>query len=56
METIVERCAGLDVHKDTVTASLRAPAPGGGRRQQIAEFRATTAGLLALRDWLPPKR
>jgi transposase len=52
METIVERCAGLDVHKDMVTACLRTPAPGGGRRQQIGEFKATTAGLLALRDWL----
>jgi transposase len=56
METMVERCAGLDVHKDTVMACLRLPAEGGGRRQEIAEFRATTAGLLALRDWLVAER
>jgi hypothetical protein len=25
VETLVERCAGLDVHKDSVTACLTAP-------------------------------
>ena len=31
VETIVERPAGLDVHKAQVTACVRVPAPGGGR-------------------------
>jgi hypothetical protein len=55
VETIVERCAGLDVHKDMVTACLRTPAPGGGRRQQIGEFRTDTAApsaaLSTARAW-----
>ncbi len=29
METLLERCAGLDVHKDTVVASVRLPGAEG---------------------------
>jgi transposase len=56
METIVERPAGLDVHKAWVTACVRIPAAGGGREEQIAEFQATVSGLLTLRDWLAAHR
>lgn len=52
METIVERPAGLDVHKAQVTACVRIPAEGGGRVEHIAEFKTTVSGLLTLRDWL----
>jgi transposase len=52
METVVERPAALDVHKEQVTACVRVPAGGGGREQQIAEFPTTVRGLLALHDWL----
>lgn len=52
METIVERAAGLDVHKAQVTACVRVPGRGGGRRQELAEFQTTVRGLLGLRDWL----
>jgi transposase len=52
METIVERPAGLDVHKAQVTACARTPAAGGGREEHLAEFETTVAGLLVLRDWL----
>lgn len=52
METIVERPAGLDVHKTQVTACVRVPAQDGGREQHVAEFPTTVAGLLTLRDWL----
>ena len=52
METIVERPGALDVHKAQVTACVRTPAEGGGRKQHVAEFATTVAGLLALRDWL----
>jgi len=52
METLVERCAGLDVHKNTVVACLRLPG-GKGRRQVVhRRFGTTTPQLLALRDWL----
>ena len=52
METIVERAAGLDVHKAQVTACVRVPGRGGQRAQEVAEFQTTVAGLLSLRDWL----
>ena len=53
MDVLVERCAGLDVHRDDVVATVRVP--GSGRRrweQQTRTFRATLAGLLALSEWL----
>jgi transposase len=56
METIVERPAGLDVHKAQVTACVRAPTQDGGREQHLAEFPTTVAGLLTLRDWLVAHR
>jgi transposase len=50
---MVERCAGLDVHRDDVVATVRVP--GQGRRrwdQQTRTFRATFAGLAELAAWL----
>jgi transposase len=52
MDVVVDRCAGLDVHKDTVVACVRAPGPGGTRREAVATFGTVTVELLALRDWL----
>jgi transposase len=49
MDVVVERCAGLDVHRDNVVATVRFP--GAGRRrfeQQTRTFSATLAGLAAL--------
>jgi hypothetical protein len=51
METIVQRPAALDVHKEHVTACVRVPGDGG-REQHVVEFSTTVAGLLTLRDWL----
>lgn len=56
METIVERAAGLDVHKAQVTACVRVPGRGRERAQEVAEFQTTVPGLLALRDWLKAHR
>jgi transposase len=56
METIVERAAGLDVHKAQVTAAVRVPGRGRERAQELAEFQTTVRGLLALRDWLKAHR
>lgn len=56
METLHERVCGLDVHKDTVMACLRVPGPGGRRESHLHEFATTTAGLLALGDWLVAHR
>jgi transposase len=49
MDVVVERCAGLDVHRDNVVATVQVP--GDGRRrwaQQTQTFRATLAGLAEL--------
>ena len=52
MDTVVERCSGLDVHKDTVVACVRRPGEGGKRHQEVRTFGTTTKELLRLRDWL----
>ena len=59
MDVLVERCAGLDVHRDTVVATVRLPAEGGGgkqREQETRTFTTTTAGIRALSDWLAGNR
>jgi transposase len=52
MNRLIERCAMLDVHKSQITACVRVPDGRGGRCQEVCEFRATTAGLVTLADWL----
>src|SRR5215218_8359327 len=52
VERIIERCAGLDVHKSSVTACVRISRESEGLHQEIREFATTTRGLLLLRDWL----
>lgn len=56
MECVIERGAGLDVHRDTVAACVRVPEPAGQRGQHIKTFGTTAAELLALRDWLEAHR
>jgi transposase len=51
MEVIYPRCAGLDVHKQTVVACVRI-AGDGPPLQEVRSFASTTSGLLALADWL----
>jgi transposase len=52
MEVVVERCAGIDVHKDMVAVCVRVPGPDGERVAELAEFSTFTEDLLVLRDWL----
>jgi transposase len=51
MEVLHQRCAGLDVHKNTVVACVRIAARGQTRRE-VRTFTTTTRDLLALADWL----
>jgi transposase len=51
MEVLHPRCAGLDVHKDSVMAAVRIAAPGGASIE-VRRFETTTPGLLALGAWL----
>jgi len=52
MDVVVARCAGLDVHKDTVVACVRTPGPDGVRASETRTCGTLTVELLALRDWL----
>ena len=51
MEVLHRRCAGLDVHKKTVVASVRT-AEENRVTTEVKTFATTTAGLLTLSDWL----
>jgi hypothetical protein len=51
MEVLHPRCAGLDVHKDSVVAAIRLAA-NGEPKTEIRTFATTMPGLLALSDWL----
>src|SRR5947208_12504760 len=52
METVYERCCGLDIHKRTVVACLLTPGPGGRPAKAIRSFGTMTEELLGLADWL----
>lgn len=56
MERIVERCAFLDIHRDTAVTCVRTPDGAGGRRKETRTFGTTTGQILALRDWLVEQR
>ena len=51
MNVMHERCAGLDVHKETVVACRRVM-QGARVVREARTFATTTRGLLALADWL----
>ena len=46
MDVIVERSAGLDVHKAQVTACVRVPSEDGERRSEVREFSTMVGGRL----------
>jgi transposase len=50
MEVLYPRCAGLDVHKDTVVACVRCVSAPTAR--EVRTFGTTTSALLELADWL----
>jgi len=53
MEQLHSRCAGLDVHKETVVACIRIRIDTGKKvSTEVRTFATTTIGLLALADWL----
>jgi transposase len=52
MEVLVDRCAGLDVHKRMVTVCVRTPGDGGHRRQVVRTFRTFAHDLADLASWL----
>jgi len=55
MDVVFTRCAGLDVHKKSITACRMIPDPTGHEAEGIMELRTfgtMTRDLLVLADWL----
>lgn len=52
MEAMIERCAGLDVHQETVVACVLYGPLDKRPKKEIKSFSTTTTGLLSLSDWL----
>jgi hypothetical protein len=49
MDAVVERCAGLDVHRDNIVATVRFPSEDLRRwERQTKTFKSTLGGLSAL--------
>lgn len=56
MDVLVERVAGVDIGKRSMTVTVRVPGPQGGRRSVTRTFTTVTSQVLALRDWLLGER
>ena len=56
MEQILDRVAGLDVHRDSVTACVRRLGPKGGVVREKERFTTTTGGLEVLSGWLADRQ
>jgi len=52
MQQLLERVAGLDVHRKTIAVCVRVPGEGGERAQHVRTFGTAAPDLLTLRDWL----
>jgi transposase len=52
VETLIRRCAGLDVHKASVVACVRVIDENGELLSFTQSFGTTTSDLLKLNDWL----
>ncbi|MCP1309860.1 IS110 family transposase [Paenibacillus tyrfis] len=52
MDAILETCAGLDVHQETVVACVLKGPLDKKPKQEVKTFGTTTAELLQLQDWL----
>jgi transposase len=52
METIIRRCAGLDVHKMSIVACVRVIDENGELQLQTRTFGTTVGDLVKLNDWL----
>jgi transposase len=52
MEVVNPVCAGIDVHKASISVCLIWRTPQGHRRQEVRTFGTMTNALLAAHDWL----
>ncbi len=51
MSVLYTRCAGLDVHKETVVACLMLTASSGKMTREVRTFATTTLGLQTMATW-----
>jgi transposase len=52
VDTLIERCAGIDIGKDEVVACVRTPKPGGrGRVKTTRTFATFTGSLETMLEW-----
>ena len=51
MDILYSRCAGLDVHQESVSACVITPGEPGPNKT-IRQFGTTTGELVKLRQWL----
>jgi transposase len=56
MQVLYPQCAGLDVHKKTVVATILVTEASGSVQKKTRTFSTMTADLLALCDWLDASR
>ena len=52
MDTIYQRVAGLDLHKETIVAAVRCMNSAGKLEAELRTFGTMTRDLLELSDWL----
>jgi hypothetical protein len=52
MQVMHARCAGLDVHKETVVATILLTQPDGTTNKLTRTFSTMTNSRLSLDDWL----
>lgn len=52
MQVMYQRCAGLDVHKDSVYACVVKSDGPGSATKEVRSFGTTTQELMRLREWL----
>ena len=56
MENIVQCCARLDVHKESVEACIRRIEPNGQTHQQTRHCETMTGDILMMADWMAGTR
>ena len=56
MEAIHRRCAGMDVHKQTVAVCVRRLSRGDRVRTEVKTYGTLTRDILALADWLDAEK
>lgn len=52
MDVVVERVAGLDIGKSSMTVCVRTPGPGGSRTNEVRTYSTMTRQIQAMAAWL----